>query len=52
MTKIALRFAESARADLESIRDWYAEKDVPEVGKRLIGEIVSGIEVHSVLEIR
>ena len=44
MTKIALRFAESARADLESIRDWYVEKDVPEVGERLIGEIVASIE--------
>ena len=34
MAKVALRFAESALADLESIRDWYAEKDVPEVGQR------------------
>ena len=44
MAKVALRFAESALADLESIRDWYAEKDVPEVGQRLIGEIVASIE--------
>ena len=34
MAKVALRFAESALADLDSIRDWYAEKDVPEVGQR------------------
>ena len=44
MAKVAVRFAESALADLESIRDWYAEQDVPEVGERLIGDIVAGIE--------
>ncbi len=44
MAKIAVRFAESAPADLESIRDWYAEQDAPEVGERLIGDIVAGIE--------
>lgn len=44
MAKVALRFAESALADLESIRDRYVEKDVPEVGERLIGEIVASIE--------
>lgn len=44
MAKIAIRFAESALADLESIRSWYAEQDVPEVGQRLIGEIVASIE--------
>lgn len=44
MAKVAIRFAESALADLESIRAWYAEQDVPEVGERLLGEIVAGIE--------
>jgi plasmid stabilization system protein ParE len=44
MAKVAIRFAESALADLESIRDWYADQDVPEVGERLIGEIVASIE--------
>jgi len=44
MAKVAIRFAESALADLESIRDWYTEQDVPEVGERLIGEIVASIE--------
>lgn len=39
-----IRFAESALADLESIRARYAEQDVPEVGERLIGEIVASIE--------
>ena len=44
MAKAAIRFAESALADLESIRAWYAEQGVPEVGERLVGEIVAGIE--------
>jgi plasmid stabilization system protein ParE len=44
MAKVAIRFAESALTDLESIRAWYAEQDVPEVGERLLGEIVADIE--------
>ena len=44
MAKVAIRLAESALADLESIRAWYAEQDVPEVGERLVGEIVASIE--------
>lgn len=44
MARVAIRFAESALADLESIRAWYAEQDVLEVGERLLGEIVAGIE--------
>ncbi len=44
MAKVAIGFAESALADLESIRDWYPEQDVPEVGERLIGEIVASLE--------
>ncbi len=44
MAKVAIRFAESALVDLESIRAWYAEQDVPEVGERLLGEVVARIE--------
>jgi toxin ParE1/3/4 len=44
MAKVAIRFAESALTDLESIRARYAEQDVPEVGERLLGEIVADIE--------
>jgi len=44
MTKVAIRIAESALTDLDSIRTWYAEQDVPEVGERLIREIVASIE--------
>ena len=45
MSSVAIRFAESAIADLDSIRAWYAEQGVPEVGDRLIEDIVSRIGV-------
>jgi len=44
MAKVAIRLAESALVDLESIRAWYAEKDESSVGERLVGEIVASIE--------
>ncbi|MGF1615148.1 MAG: type II toxin-antitoxin system RelE/ParE family toxin [Gammaproteobacteria bacterium] len=44
MPKAAIRFAESALADLESMRAWYVERGVPDVGERLLGEIVASIE--------
>lgn len=44
MAKIAIRFAEAALTDLESIRHWYAEQGVPDVGERLLSDIVAGIE--------
>ena len=44
MAKVAIRFAESALSDPESIRAWYAEQGVPDVGERLIGEIFTSIE--------
>jgi plasmid stabilization system protein ParE len=37
-------FAESAIADLENIRSWHAEQAVPEVGERLVREIISHVE--------
>jgi toxin ParE1/3/4 len=45
MPKLAIRFAESALTDLESMRTWYAEQGAPDVGERLVGEIVATIEV-------
>jgi toxin ParE1/3/4 len=48
MAKVAIRFAESALADLDSIRVWYVDQDVPEVGERLISEIVASIEALAV----
>ena len=44
MARAAIQIAESALTDLESIRNWYVEQDVPEVGERLIGKIVASIE--------
>ena len=39
MARISIRFSESAVADLETIRDWYAEQGVPDVGNRLIADV-------------
>jgi plasmid stabilization system protein ParE len=44
MSKVAIRFAESAIADLEAIRTWYAEIVVPDVGDRFVEEIVTRAE--------
>ena len=37
-------FAESAIADLEDIRAWYVRLEVPEVGERLLREVVLQVE--------
>lgn len=42
--KPTVAFAASAVKDLEEIRDWYAEQKVPEVGERLLEEVVSQVE--------
>jgi len=42
--KVDISFAASAVSDLEEIRIWYADQDIPDVGKRLIGEIFQRIE--------
>ncbi len=44
MAKSTLSFAESALQDLEAIRDWYAGEAVPDVGRRLLTEIVARAE--------
>ncbi len=44
MPKVAVELADSAIEDLEGIRDWYAEEQVPEVGKRLVTEILDQAE--------
>jgi plasmid stabilization system protein ParE len=40
----AISFADSAVADLDDIRAWYAQLDVPDVGERLLREVVSQVE--------
>jgi plasmid stabilization system protein ParE len=44
MSKVAIRFAESAIADLEAIRTWYVEQGVPDIGERFVEEVVGRIE--------
>ena len=44
MPAITIGFAESAVADLEEIKRWYAEQDVPDVGDQLISEIFERVE--------
>ena len=39
-----ISFAASAIADLEAIRAWYAGPQAPEVGERLLREIVAHVE--------
>ena len=39
MPAVINRFAESAVADLQAIKRWYLEQDVPDVGDRFIAEI-------------
>ena len=42
--QITITFAESAVQDLETIREYYQEQEVPEVGERFIEEIISSVE--------
>ncbi len=41
---VQVRFAKSALTDLQTIQTWYAEQGVPDVGARLVGDIVKRIE--------
>ena len=44
MSPITISFAESALADLEEVRAWYAEQGVPEAGERLIAEVLQRVQ--------
>ena len=39
-----ITFALSAVVDLEEVRRWYVEQGAPQVGERLLGEIVAAVE--------
>ena len=41
---VRIRFAESARRDLEAVRGWYAERGLPDVGMRLVAEIIDRVQ--------
>ena len=45
MPKAGIQFADAAFVDLEALRSWYAEQDIPEIGARLLREIIDSIEV-------
>jgi plasmid stabilization system protein ParE len=42
--KRRVTFAASAVADLEAIREWYAGQSVPNVGERLVREVIEKVE--------
>jgi len=44
MAEILVTLSESALGDLESIREWYQEQGVSDVGERLLLEILEHIE--------
>ena len=44
MPKVSIRFAQSAVADLEALKSWYAEQGIADVGNRLVEEIFTRIE--------
>jgi plasmid stabilization system protein ParE len=39
-----ISLAESAVGDLQGIRDWYASQSAPDVGERLIREILAALD--------
>lgn len=45
MSKHGIRFAESAVTDLEEMVAWFAHQGVPDVGDRLVREIISSVEL-------
>lgn len=45
MATASIRLAESALDDLHGIIEWYVEQNLPDVGHRLVRDIVEQIEV-------
>lgn len=41
---VKITFAVSAVKDLEEIRSWYADQNVPGIGEKLIREIIAQVE--------
>ena len=44
-----IEFALSARDDLRDITEWYSAQQVPDVGKRLVAEIIACVEQLTIL---
>jgi plasmid stabilization system protein ParE len=41
---LPVRFARSAEADLLDIVEWYASREAPEVGRRLVAQVIERVE--------
>ena len=42
--RLTVTFSESAVGDLADVRDWYTRQGVPDVGARLVGEVIARVE--------
>jgi plasmid stabilization system protein ParE len=43
--RVSISFADSAVSDLQNILAYYEEQSVPDIGKRLLAEIITDIEL-------
>lgn len=43
--KVSITFADSAVSDLQNILTYYEEQSIPDIGKRLVAEIIDDIEL-------
>ena len=43
--KVSITFADSAVSDLQDILTYYEEQSIPDIGKRLLAEIIDDIEL-------
>ena len=43
--KVSITFADSAVSDLQDILTYYEEQSIPDIGKRLVAEIIDDIEL-------
>jgi toxin ParE1/3/4 len=43
--KVSITFADSAVSDLQNILAYYEEQSIPDIGKRLVAEIIDDIEL-------
>jgi len=46
--KVLITFADSAVSDLQDILTYYEEQSIPDIGKRLLAEIIDDIELLKV----
>jgi len=44
MSQVTISFAESALRDLEEVQAWYKEQGVPDIGARLVSQVLQRTE--------